>query len=288
MSATPHWSLDPLLYATLPKEVFETYVINHSLMQFSYLVLLIFSTIYSITHKILQKYSVQYNALENRSKQIVVVHHAVEGLILSCVFPFFSYYMIRSNFQIHEELDEVLKLLRSVAKCMLIIIFMYFFELASRFDEPRPIVVFHHLLASLDGFLAILFPTSIMYKTSSILVYFICFEALTFVGLFMYRIFPESAMTSKVIFAGMVSFGITRPLQVLWVGAAVFGSWNDVQTVRWQAIMQLILSCMLTVIQVMTLKIHYGMWRRCISKKERMVDVLRATDDNKDEENSEC
>ena len=148
---------------------------------------------------------------------------------------------------------------------------MYMFELASRFDKPRPIIVFHHLLACFNGFLVVLFPTSIMCRTASILAYFICFEALTFIGLFMYRIFPDSKLTSKVIFAGMISFGITRPFQLLWIGATVFGQWNDEYTVKWQALMQLAITCILTYLQVVTLKIHYGIWKRCITRKKRMA-----------------
>jgi hypothetical protein len=49
----------------------------------------------------------------------------------------------------------------------------------------------------------------------------------------MYRIFPNSKTTPKVlIFAGMVICGTIRPLQLLWVGAAVFGSWDDDNTSR--------------------------------------------------------
>ena len=61
----------------------------------------------------------------------------------------------------------------------------------------------------------------------------------------------------------MVIFGVTRPLQLLWVGAAIFGSWDDENMVKWQAIMQIIITGVLTVLQVWTLKIHYRTWKRC-------------------------
>ena len=114
--------------------------------------------------------------------------------------------------------------------------------------------------------MVLLFPTSVMLKTASVLVYFICFEALTFVGFFMYRIFPNSKYTPKVVLAGMICFGITRPLQVLWVGAAAFGSWSDGNTVKWQAIFQIVVTTILTALQVFTLKIHYGVWKRLCTK----------------------
>ena len=68
-----------------------------------------------------------------------------------------------------------------------------------------------------------------------------------------------------LIFAGMVICGTIRPLQLLWVGTAVFGSWDDENMVKWQAVMQIIVTVVLTVLQVWTLKIHYGIWKRCTS-----------------------
>jgi hypothetical protein len=80
--------------------------------------------------------------------------------------------------------------------------------------------------------------------------------------LFMYRVFPKSKLTQHVILAGMVSFGASRPIQVLWICGAIFGSWNDENMIKWQAVMQLLVTCILTVLQLWTLKIHYGLWLR--------------------------
>jgi hypothetical protein len=142
----------------------------------------------------------------------------MEALILSIAFSFFTYYMVKVNFQVHdeEEIDVVMSNIRSILCLGTGFMVMYMMELASRYEDPRPIVLFHHLLSCLDGFLIFLFPpTDVMIKTGAVLVYFICFEALTFAGLFMYRIFPNSKTTPKVIVAGMVIFGATRPLQIL-------------------------------------------------------------------------
>ena len=240
MTSSTRWSIDPLLHANLPSEFFESIFADLSLVLFLYLLTLVLSVTYSITHKLLLKYSENYVALEGSQKQIIVTHHAIEAVVLSVLFPIFSYYMIRTNFQIHEDFDEVKSNLRATFKCVFVPMAMYMFELASRFEKPRSIVVFHHLLAcGDDGLLVGIFPTSVMCRTASALTYFICFEALTFIGLFMYRIFPESKLTPKVLLAGMISFGITRPFQLLWIGAAVFESWNDEYTVKWQSIMQL-------------------------------------------------
>ena len=190
--------------------------------------------------------------------------------------------MVKVNFQVHdeEEIDVVMSNIRSILCLGTGFMVMYMMELASRYEDPRPIVLFHHLLSCLDGFLIFLFPTDVMIKTGAVLVYFICFEALTFAGLFMHRIFPNSKTTPKVVVAGMVIFGATRPLQILWVGTAVFSSWDDDNMVKWQAVMQIIVTGVLNVLQVWTLKIHYGIWKLCTSttnKKEKYSSIERGT-----------
>ena len=225
--STSSWSLDPLLHASsLPEKVYESAIANLTFVQSLYLITLLLSVTYPLVHKLLLKYFEKYNDIKPASKQTVVLHHAVEALVLSIAFPFFTYYMVKVNFQVHEkeEIDVVMSSIRSIICLSTGFMVMYMMELASRYEDPRPIILFHHLLSCLDGFLVAVFPTDVMVKTAGILVYFICFEALTFVGLFMYRILPNSKATPKVIFAGMVIFGATRPLQLLWVGTAVFGS----------------------------------------------------------------
>ena len=96
------WSIDPLLHITLPNEVFESTFADLSLVLSLYLTTLLLSVTYSIAHKILLKFSGVYISLEGRSRQIIVIHHATEGLVLSALFPIFSYHMIKTNFQIHE------------------------------------------------------------------------------------------------------------------------------------------------------------------------------------------
>jgi len=265
--STSSWSLDPLLHASLPEKVYESAIANLTFVQSLYLITLLLSVTYPLVHKLLLKYFEKYNDIKPASKQTVVLHHAVEALVLSIAFPFFTYYMVKVNFQVHEkeEIDVVMSSIRSIICLSTGFMVMYMMELASRYEDPRPIILFHHLLSCLDGFLIAVFPTDVMVKTGAVLVYFICFEALTFAGLFMYRIFPNSKATPKVIVAGMVIFGATRPLQLLWVGTAVFGSWDDENMVKWQAVMQIIVTVVLTVLQVWTLKIHYGIWKRCTS-----------------------
>ena len=71
----------------------------------------------------------------------------------------------------------------------------------------------------------------------------------------------------------MVCFGITRPLQVLWVGAAALGSWSDENTVKLQAIFQIAVATIVMALQVMTLKIHYGVWKRLCARKHAIENI---------------
>ena len=222
---------------------------------------------YPIMHKLLLKMSTRYTEIKIAKKQIVVAHHAIQALVLSILLPIFTYYVVQVNFVEVESIEDALSNINAGAKCSLFIMMMYMFELSTRFEELRPIVVFHHVLAYSVGILLCLFPSSIMVKSSFLLVYFIVFEAPIFMGLYMYRIFPNSPLTPKIIFIGMVMFGITRPLQVLWVGAAIFGSWNDGDVVKWQGVMQMTITVVMTVVQLFTLSIHYGIWKRCIAKQ---------------------
>ena len=85
----------------------------------------------------------------------------------------------------------------------------------------------------------------------------------------------------------MVCFGITRPLQVLWVGAAALGSWSDENTVKWQAIFQIAVTMIFTALQVTTLKIHYGLWKRLCAKyaiKKINITVRSGDDDFGDDD----
>ena len=247
------WSLHPLIYGHVPSQAIASGIGDINFLLFIFCGSLLLALAYPLTHKLLLKMSRKYRALKDVNKQIVVTHHALEALVLSLLFPFFSYFMIRLNFQ-------------DTHNRGMLIMLMYLFELASRFDTSRPLLIFHHVLAFLDVLLITIFPTSIMMKTLGILSYFICFEAPTFMGLFMYRIFPDSKVTPNVILFGMLCLGISRLFQVAAIGAAIFGSWNDEHVVKWQGVMQVIVTLILTGVQLLTLTIHYGVWKRCVAR----------------------
>jgi len=265
------WSLEPLLRTTVPTEatvsIFEDIVFYRT----SFLIFIVISIIYPTVHKLLQCIN-SYNDLESLAKQIVVLQHTVEAIVLVIATPIFTYLMVKVNFTQDPNGESMMSLsdiktdISSIFLCCICFMTMYLYELSSRIDSPRPAFFIHHLLAVLDGFLAIIFPTAVMVKTCSALVYFICFEAGTFIGLFMYRIFPLNKYTPHVIMSGIVIFAFTRPIQVIWVGAAAFGAWGNPNHVKWQAVFQFVLACLVTILQISSLQINVGVWRRCRNK----------------------
>lgn len=120
-----------------------------------------------------------------------------------------------------------------------------------------------------------------MVKTASVFAYFICFENISFAGLVLYRLCPSRPITPKVIMAGIIFFGTTRPFQLLWVIGALFWSWNDENNVKWEAVFQFIFVIILTVLQFYSVKIHISLHRKCIEelKKNTKSGDINATQD---------
>lgn len=266
------WSLEPLLHGHLPSEIFKT-LVDFDFFKFVGCMMLVLALLYPLMHRILVKTSKRYAALEDPSKQIIVTHHALEAIVLCTNFPIFTYFFVGVFFRETNDLEEILSYFRGLMRCAIVLILVYAFELATRFQQPRPMIVFHHVLSIMDMLLICFFPTSIVFKSAIILVYNICFEAIIFVGFFLYRIIPERRIASDAMMAGIVIFGITRPLQVLMVGAAVFGSWgDDGEIFKWQAIFQFVVAMILTVLQIYTIKIQFGVWQRCVAKRKAIID----------------
>jgi len=283
---TISWSLDPLLYHTLSDIVCERIIGDIEVIQIALLSGLLLSGFYPMMHKMLQKIFRTYRTINPACKQIVVLHHAMEALVLSILTPIFTYSMFRAFFQVHD-IDAVLSDVMICEHLSIMIMIMYFFEIAGRYESPRPLVLLHHILACGDAFLASMCASSVMLKTALLLVYFVCFEALTFVGLFMYRVCPKNKYTSKVIFVGMIAFGITRPLQVLMIGGIAYGSWNDESQEKWQIIFQCILTLLLSSLQLFTLKIHYAVWKKVTLMSEKIPEKIDAVSNTKDKEYDE-
>jgi len=287
---TISWSLDPLLYHNLSEIVCERIIGDIKVTQVALLSGLLLSGFYPIMHKMLLKIFKTYRTINPACKQIVILHHAMEALVLSVLTPIFTYSMFRAFFQVND-IDAVVSDIRMCAHLSIMIMFMYFIEMAARYESPRPVVLLHHILSCGDAVMVTVFASSVMVKTSAVMVYFICFEALTFAGLFMYRVCPENKYTSKVIFVGMITFGITRPLQVLMVGGVAYGSWNDESQENWQIIFQCIVALLLSSLQLFTLKIHYVVWKKVTLMSEKIPKKIDAVSNTKgkefDEENQE-
>lgn len=272
-----NWSFDALIDATVPQEFIESAFDIHC-FRLVLLSTLILSMTYPVVHRVLLKCDGYKKIEESNNQQMVILHHTVEALLLFCATPIFSYYMIRLNFQVHDDMVEVLYYMRSINILALTFMVMYLIEIASRFKNIRFLILFHHLLTIFDAMIVLFIPTVIMVKTAGVLVYFICFESLIFVGLLMYRLFPQNRFTPKVILAGMICFGASRPFQLLWIGAVVFQGWNQESVVKWQAIFQLVVTIVLTLLQIFSIKIHYALWKRCLAKQIRS-DVENKLDD---------
>ena len=92
MSQVTNWSLDPLLHGNLPTTVLESIFENITFVREFYIMILVLSVMYPIVHKVLLYNFERYRDIKTHGKQIVVLHHAVEALILSLSLPFFTYY----------------------------------------------------------------------------------------------------------------------------------------------------------------------------------------------------
>jgi hypothetical protein len=52
----------------------------------------------------------------------------------------------------------------------------------------------------------------------------------------------------------MLVFGLSRPVQLLWIIGSLVATWDDI--VVWQAVVQIILTVVFTILQVYSLQIH--------------------------------
>ncbi|KAL7526759.1 hypothetical protein ACHAXR_001639 [Thalassiosira sp. AJA248-18] len=259
------FSLSPLLRTTLPTEALVSIFEDIDFFRKVFLIFIILSTTYPIVHRILKPLK-NYSEAESTAKQVSILQHAVEAIVLTIATPFFTYFMIKISFVLDVDDEDALSLpdhLRADIKStfLLCVCFMtmYLYEISSKYENARPAFVVHHLLAVLDGFLAILFPTTVMVKTCCALI----------LHLLRITCLCWPIHVSHGSFDGMVIFAVTRPIQVLWVGAAAFGSWGDPNHVKWQAITQFVLACVLTALQLWSLTINYGVWKRCLNKIEQ-------------------
>lgn len=149
------WSIDQLLYNTIPSKVIEIVFLDYyTVVRAILLLAFIIPLLYPLLHKILKRLSSAYNSFD-LPKQVVVLHHTLEFAILAGMMPFFSYYMIRIHFKVYStnEANSFLSDARSTVILAFVIVVMYLNEITSRFMNPNPIVLFHHCVTVVDGIL---------------------------------------------------------------------------------------------------------------------------------------
>lgn len=229
---------------------------------------------YPCLHLILNRCVGPYKALSLDRKNIVI-QHVVEAAFFTSSLPVITYLFLCFNFKEFDSIDDIMGIMRDFTVLMYTFTFMYMIEIAMRFHTLNPLVLFHHLVTIVYGLSLLTFPTTAFMKGGSILVYFSWFEFLTFYGLIMNRLYPMHKATPRVIFSGIILFGSTRIIQVAWFLVTFISSWE--KHVLWQAIFQCVMMITISLVQVMALKIHYSVWRRCVT---RQANFKSDPDDN--------
>lgn len=161
---------------------------------------LVLSLSYMILHRLYLTKSQTYRDELSRDQQVVVLQHSIEALFLGLIWAPFTYVILSVFFE-EQPLDSLGNKVTALVTFMACVGIMYLIELASRFANPRPLVVAHHLCAYLLGAVTMFLPTTANVKGASILIYFVTFESITFCGLVMYKLAPTHWWTRPVIWA---------------------------------------------------------------------------------------
>jgi hypothetical protein len=216
------------------------------------------SLCYPLFHHLYQRYSEIYKRELRPHQRVVVIQHSIQALFLSlALFPT-TYLLASFNFQA-QTLDELGPKATMSAVFLGLVVVMYCLELASRI-EIRPLLLLHHGATTIMGMYCVAYFTEANITTASLLVYFITYEAIIFVGLVLYRLWPAHDLTHRVLYIGMVVFGATRPLQVLTVLISLLV--NRHHLIAHQAVLDGGVTVAFTLLQLYTLRIHYGMYLR--------------------------
>lgn len=268
---------------TLPDELWQELFSSNKLL-FNLMVGWMFIPIaYIATHNVLIKCVQPYRDL-NPDAQTVVIHHATEAIILSLFFFPMTYLLLSVLFE-EQSFDDFEAKFIQLTTMVGIIMAMYLIELASRYRNPRPMLVIHHLIAYLNGLFLLGFKSNANVKTCLILVYFITFEAITFTSLLMYRLFPFQTATPKVILIGLIVMATSRPFQLLLIFGFIFSAWNDL--VKWHALTQIGITVFLTAIQIWSLTIHFKLWKRSVERHPIKSGLTSSSSEDKGLNNEE-
>lgn len=256
------WAIEHIS-KTLPNEIWESLLDNRFLAIYVLAETLAIAIIYSVINRVLFKFCAPFRVLR-ADAQLVVTHHAIEALVLSLFFIPATYLTMSVLFE-DQDLVQLDSKVLPLFVYLTTVVVMYAFEMATRYRKLRPVLILHHLVASLDGLFILCFPSTATVKTAAILVYFITYESVTFFGLLLYRLYPYSKATPKVIFTGIIVMGVSRPFQLLLVLGSLFASWNEI--VIWHAVVQILVTMIVTSVQIYSLNIHYGLYKRCLRKQ---------------------
>uniref|UniRef100_A0A7S2YPI1 TLC domain-containing protein n=1 Tax=Entomoneis paludosa TaxID=265537 RepID=A0A7S2YPI1_9STRA len=239
-------------------ETWESFI-NHNVPAGMMLGVLVVCVSYPILHQVYMAKSAKYRDLST-DQQVVVVQHTTQAIFLSIIFGPMSY-LILSLFFEEQSSEKLGNKVAAIATLMFVVIIMYMVEIASRFRNMRPLVLAHHLCAYLDSIYPAFFLTTANMKAASLLVYFITYEALTFIGLVLYRLAPQNRWTRPTILTGMIVFGLSRPVQFVWIFGSLIATWDDLDVGH--AIFQMVLTFVFTILQVYSLTIHWSLYQKC-------------------------
>ena len=272
------WSIHHLSLH-LPTEVWKN-CFDISIASYCLLAITLVALSYSVIHQVLTKYSESYRQLKD-NQQLIAVQHALQFLMLTILIVPFTYLTLSLNFE-QSNFEVFKKKIKDVTILCITIILMYVIEIALRYRDIRPLVLVHHLCAIANTIFPFLCPTTANIKAALLLTYFITYEFMLFAGLLMYRLYPLHKVTSYVISSGIIIFGMSRVLQLLWIFASLIASWQDL--VKWHAWIQIFMTILFSTIQMYSLKIHLDLRRKCLEKqleqKKKMRDTFRSLGDD--------
>ena len=263
----------------LSTEIWQS-LVSHNAPGWFLLCILGICLCYPLVHQVLLRGSSIYAKELTPDQRTVVLQHAIEALVLVVLYIPFTYTLLSVFFQ-EQPVEVLADKFILLGAFMAIVMTMYMFEIATRFSNLRPVVVIHHLCAYMDGIFMAFFLGTANIKAAFLLVYFICYEAIIFVGLVMYRLAPTHRYTCPTILTGMAVFGLSRPVQLVWVVGSLWAS-GFANLVTWQVVLQLTLTVCFTALQMYSLSIHYSLYKKAARKRQLQKDSGDETDKQSD------
>lgn len=207
----------------------------------------------------------------SKERQVIVLHHATEALVGLVLLVPSTYLMVELHFGPKDSLERLEYLALFAAACSVAWPLMYMCELVMRIEKLNWVLVVHHVATMAVTILAFSAPYVGVFRVAITLPYFVNWEWDLF-GLVAYRLLPGKKCTEHIIIMGMIVYGVSRiPQAVILTGVFVaFGSAPF--TPLWVMVVLAVIVLLLTVVQVWSLCIHAGLYKRArqIRKKLEM------------------